>query len=52
MNFEIIEIVPSMSHENAITELIKSSLLLKFNVSKQSEGLIGGKFMNLLLQVN
>ena len=45
---EIIEIVPSMSHENVITELIKSSLLLKFNVSKQSEGLIGGKVYELI----
>ncbi|MFL2589892.1 MAG: hypothetical protein ACJ0QS_07515, partial [Parvicellaceae bacterium] len=49
---EIIEIVPSMTHENVIAELINSSLLLKFNVSKQSEGLIGGKVYELIATGN
>ena len=37
-----------MSHKSVIKELIKSSLLLKFNVSKQSEGFIGGKVYELI----
>ena len=43
-----IEIIPPISHNDVIKELLNSSLLVKFNVSKQSEGLIGGKVYELI----